>query len=247
MSEQQIEVKTDRWQAEATKLAKEVPHYRNNKPNWHHLVNAAATGPYTEIDDENIDDVIAFLRARVEPEHDHDAPMLPEAPASWNLTYYIHGRREQITLRGMTYAQIAIQAKAARAWISEHADEPYIPNGHGNGAQPKQAEKTFSTPIGSQADGLSDMPEPEYSDIEDDGGLSFKPETLSANVTDGKVFWRVKGERWSKFGITIWPEVLKAANLTNLDPDKQYSLSNFKSAIYINNDKGNPSKVTALV
>lgn len=145
MSEKQIEVKSDRWQAEAAKLATEVPHYRIIKPNWHHLVNAVAKGPYKEITDENLDDVIKFLRDRVQPELDHDAPMLPEAPASWNLTYYVGGRREQITLRGMTYAQIESQAKIARAWIAEHADEPYIPGG--NGTQPQQKQTVAIEPV----------------------------------------------------------------------------------------------------
>lgn len=253
MEEAKMEVKTDKWQAAATKLATEVPYYRIVKPNWHHLVNAVATGPYTEITDDNLDDVLAFLRDRVEPERDHDAPMLPEAPASWNLTYYIKGRREQITLRGMTYAQIATQAKAARAWISEHADEPHIPGGNGQreAAQPKQAKQPSTPPLPD---------EPVYEDIVPAGPehagstttiptsdtLTFKPEILVASVTEGKVYWKVKGGHWSKYGVSIWPEVLDAAQLTDLDPTQQYSLTHFKTAVYINNEKGQPSKVLQL-
>lgn len=243
MAEQLIEARASGWEDAAKKLVREVRHYRIDVPNFHHLLNAAAKGGFTEITDDNLDDVLAFLSSRVESEPDHDAPMLPEAPASWNLTYYVGGRREQITLRGMTYAQIETQAKIARAWISDYADEPLIPNGASNGQQPDK--QPVDLPATESATTTQQPPSsPQQS--QDDNGLSFKPETLVANVLEGKVFWKVKGGRWSKYGVNIWPEVLEAANLNNLDPTQEYSLSNFKSAIYINNDKGQPSKVTAL-
>lgn len=246
MSEQQIPMQSTKWADAVTKLAREVRHYRIDKPNFHHLLNAAAKGGFTEITDDNIDDVLAFLRTRVESEVDHDMPMLPEAPASWNLTYYVDGRREQITLRGMTYAQISRQATAARAWISEHADEPYIPNGHGNGQRddlppPPSDEPVYEDiipPSPEHGESTTIIPGPET--------LTFKPEILVASVTEGKVYWKVKGGRWSKYGVSIWPEVLEAASLTDLDPTQQYNLANFKTAVYINNDKGQPSKVLQL-
>lgn len=261
MSEQRLQIDADpeAWARAIKMLASETPQYRVKSPNVHHVHNAILKLGYTSVTDENIYAVFEALSERKADEN--ETTVLPEAPASWNTTYYKAGFREQITLRGVTYSQIAEQAELARAWIRENADTPYNQNGASNGAQPKQDKQVTVSMEPMGGDYIPNLPdgfsEPEYVDIvetsapvpqqvETTGGLSFKPETLVANVTDGKTYWKVKGGRWSKYGVTIWPEVLEAANLRDLDPTQQYSLTNFKTAIYINNEKGQPSKVLQL-
>ena len=125
-------------------------------PNVHHIHKAILQGGYISVNDKNIDNVFKFLRDRIEPEYDHAAPILPEAPAAWNLTYYMAGRREQITLRGMTYAEIAVQADAARKWIDGHADASLYGNG-----QRESLPQASGAPI-----------EPIYEDIVESATLS---------------------------------------------------------------------------
>lgn len=45
------------------------------------------------------------------------------------------------------------------------------------------------------------------------GALTFAADTLSVKVEEGKTFFKVKGGKFSKFGVTVWPEVLEAAGI----------------------------------
>lgn len=78
--------------------------------------------------------------------------------------------------------------------------------------------------------------------------LSFPAELLVASMHEGKTYWKVKGAQFTRYGVTIWPEVMKAAGFDAdaLDIHQQYSLAGFH-ALYALNDNGQPSKVTALV
>jgi hypothetical protein len=76
--------------------------------------------------------------------------------------------------------------------------------------------------------------------------LTFEAEKLGAEISQGQARWKVFGGRFSKFGVTIWPEILgETFNVDELDPTQVYQLDNYR-ATYVNNDKGNPSKVTRL-
>ena len=61
-------------------------------------------------------------------------------------------------------------------------------------------------------------PEPEYVPV-DDGGYNLPPvqrftaEKLSVRMEDGKFFYKVMGGNFTQYGISVWPEVLQAANL----------------------------------
>ena len=69
-------------------------------------------------------------------------------------------------------------------------------------------------------------------------------ESLVATVNQGKTYWKCRGGQFSKFGITVWPEVLEAANIKNLDSLKIYAMNGWH-AEYILKD-GKAEKVTKL-
>jgi hypothetical protein len=144
MAENQL-AQTGKWIPAANKLATEVSHYRIVKPNFHHIANAIK-GKFDTITDDNLDEVIEFLTNRVTSEPAIEpvtvTSALPEAPASWNLTYYARGRREQITFRGHDDEALMARVARWRDWVDKHADEPFVPNGHGNGTQPQQSAQT---------------------------------------------------------------------------------------------------------
>ncbi len=77
--------------------------------------------------------------------------------------------------------------------------------------------------------------------------LTFKADKLVGSKSEGKVYWKVKGPRFHKYGVTVWPEVLEETgfNLDELNPDDTYDLTDY-TAHYINNDDGNPQKVVKL-
>lgn len=81
-----------------------------------------------------------------------------------------------------------------------------------------------------------------------DDSLSFEAETLVANVADGKIYWKVKGSIYRKYGVTIWPEVLEEAGLdpTKLDPVRPVDLKGWVAYCQLN-DERNPQKVVKLV
>jgi len=76
--------------------------------------------------------------------------------------------------------------------------------------------------------------------------LTFTAEVLVATMVDGKVYRKVKGGKFSRFGVTIWDEVLQDAgfNVAELDPMLQYNLTGYV-ATYVEKE-GKPHKVTKL-
>lgn len=76
---------------------------------------------------------------------------------------------------------------------------------------------------------------------------SFQAESMEATVNKGKAYWKVKGGKFAKFGVTIWPEVLEDAgfNLDELDTDSSYNLSGYVASYSLKED-GKPEKVTKL-
>jgi len=76
---------------------------------------------------------------------------------------------------------------------------------------------------------------------------TFQAQTLGATTDKGKVYWKVYGGRFSKYGVTIWPETLQAAgyDVENLDPAQTYNLAGY-TATYVCKEDGKPSKVVEL-
>ena len=154
-----------------------------------------------------------------------------EAPASLNFTGVTQrGWRIQLTLRDDNEANLLERFKTTTSVL---LDLGITPNGakeepaavaSSNGAPPAVA-----TPTATQGD-------------ED----SFSAETLVASVNEGKAYWKVQGGPFSKFGVTVWPEVLGEAGFDcdQLDPTQTYDLAGH-TATYLRVD-GKPKKVTRL-
>lgn len=75
----------------------------------------------------------------------------------------------------------------------------------------------------------------------------FAAETMTATVDDGKVYWKVKGGVYRKFGIIVWPEVLEDAGFVvdELNPLKQIDLVGW-TAVFSVKENGQPHKVIKL-
>ena len=80
-----------------------------------------------------------------------------------------------------------------------------------------------------------------------DSGLTFQAEELCLTIDSGKEYYKVKGGRFKKFGVTIWPEVLEECGIDpqDVDPRRGMSLKGY-TARYVENDDGKAQKVTAL-
>lgn len=74
---------------------------------------------------------------------------------------------------------------------------------------------------------------------------SFVVDRITATVDDGKAYWRVKGGEFQKFGVIIYPEVLEAAGLGDLNPLKAFDEPGWV-AYYSLKENGQPKKVTRL-
>jgi hypothetical protein len=73
-------------------------------------------------------------------------------------------------------------------------------------------------------------PEPQYQPV-DDGGHdlppvnSFTAEKMIVDMHDGKFFFKVMGGKFTKYGINVWDEVLKAAGI-RFDPSNPSAVPN---------------------
>lgn len=77
---------------------------------------------------------------------------------------------------------------------------------------------------------------------------SFTAESLSATMDKGKTYWKVQGGMFSKFGVTVWPEVLAGAGFETeqMNPAKVYDLTGY-TAVYVLNEEGKAQKVIQLI
>lgn len=76
-------------------------------------------------------------------------------------------------------------------------------------------------------------------------GQQFAVSELTATVSDGKAYWRVKGGQFQKWGVIVYPEVLEAAGLGELNPLQPWSEAGWL-AEYCLKENGKPKKVTRL-
>lgn len=74
---------------------------------------------------------------------------------------------------------------------------------------------------------------------------SFVVSRITATVEDGKAYWRVKGGEFQKWGVIVYPEVLEAAGLGELDPLKVFEEDGMV-AQYCLKENGKPKKVVRL-
>ncbi len=73
-------------------------------------------------------------------------------------------------------------------------------------------------------------------------------ERLSVEMKDGKFYYKVIAKPYTKFGITVWDETLKAAGVVvdHANPQNTPNISGW-NVEYILNDQGKPQKVTRLL
>lgn len=167
-----------------------------------------------------------------------------EAPASWNIKYRIKGFDEMITLRGNSYAEIAPQADKAREWVHQHTAP-----GVSATADAVNTDDNLPTPDPLRADferfaQTDPKPKQQPGDVTE----SFEAEELTVSVTDGQTYTKIKGGQYTKFGVTVWPEVLAQAGINKqLDPAKSpFSLRGY-TAYFNRKEDGKPGKVVKLV
>ena len=154
---------------------------------------------------------------------------LNEAPASLNF-YGVsqNGWNLQFTLRDVD--EMALLTRFAK--FTQHLES--------KGVTPKPVGKQpaeYSTPPGS----------PPVTQNQTASTETFDAETLVATVTDGTVYWKVQGGPFSKYGVSVWPEVLQETGfiLEDMDPGMKYDLTTY-SAHYVRNESGKPKKVVRL-
>lgn len=83
--------------------------------------------------------------------------------------------------------------------------------------------------------------------VQSNGTKTFAASELSISVNDGKPYFKIKGGKFTKYGVIIWPEVLEAAgyDVNALDPMQTYNLNGWQ-AIYSTKEDGKPEKVVEL-
>lgn len=68
---------------------------------------------------------------------------------------------------------------------------------------------------------------------------------LSTVTWQGKTYVKYFGGRWVKFGVNVWPEVLKASGIEASECIEKYRLDGKKIAIAYD-ENGKPKRVTAI-
>lgn len=76
--------------------------------------------------------------------------------------------------------------------------------------------------------------------------LTFPVDQITATVSDGKAYWRVKGGEFQKWGVIVYPEVIEAAGIGELNPLKPFTEAGW-IASYTLKENGKPKKVTRLM
>lgn len=72
---------------------------------------------------------------------------------------------------------------------------------------------------------------------------------LVGNVYKKKAYWKIQGGKYSKHGVTIWPEIYREATggkeLDDLDIMQEYPFEGY-TAHFSLTDEGQPEKITKL-
>ena len=114
------------------------------------------------------------------------------------------------------------------------------------GVQPKAVGRQ---PEGNGSQNTAPPPQKELhtDDVHPDASYTFEAERMVGSTQGDKVYWKVQGGKFSKYGVTVWPEVLEASGFDpeQLDPAIEYDMQGY-TAYYVLNDKGKPDKVVNL-
>lgn len=164
----------------------------------------------------------------------------PEAPFSDSFKWIDKNGFDHISIaRGWTFPALMTSIERATTAILEAGGKSlYATPPAAATANPPPAEPTRQ-PID---DGGNELP-----DVK-----TARAGRLSVEMKDGKYFYKVMdavfmpGEKSTKYGINVWPEVLKAAKLDVSNPAVMPEISGWR-VDYICNEKGYPGKVTRLL
>jgi hypothetical protein len=150
--------------------------------------------------------------------------------ASTNFFWNHNGFNLQTTFRGIVSAEQAEEhlnsITRALGSVNELQGKPRARNGNGE-QQAELPTENVSHPTSE---------------------LYFEAVELVGEMKSGKPYWKVKGGKYTRFGVTIWPEVLEAAEIKpdKLDVAKTYKLDGFTAYYELNEETGNPQKVVNL-
>jgi hypothetical protein len=127
-----------------------------------------------------------------------------EAPASFTICYMQGGYDCMLTLRGVTGTELLAKAEKIVDYLNAHNATPQT-NGNGHG-KPAAAAPAPATP----APATGNPPKPAEKQADDEGEtMTVEVKSMAHCVTDsGKHHVRIKGGKFSKFGVKAWPEVL---------------------------------------
>ena len=167
----------------------------------------------------------------------------PETPVSVNF-YAVDkdGFNYQWTLRDFDEMRLARRVSEFKHWLLDHGVLPKPV-----GQQPQQSQPAAPQPPVSGTTNGTHTPPPATGNKSAGQEQSFAADSLIGSILEGKLYWKVKGGRFSKYGVSIWPEVLKAAgyDVDALDPRQVYGLNGF-TAYYATDENGKATKVTRL-
>lgn len=155
-----------------------------------------------------------------------------EAPSSINFKGKTSkGWETQWTLRDESEAMLLERFRTFASILLENGIEPTGKTTATNGTSPNGAPPAFTAPV-----------------TDTNEQLSFKADELVGSTNNGKIYWRVKGNPFTQYGVVIWGEILDEAGFNSeaLDPQQTYDLTGY-TATYVRNEKGNPKKVVRLI
>jgi len=158
----------------------------------------------------------------------------------------------QTTIRGiLTPEQIHAHIKSALESNAHIISLGGVARGAGRDGNPNASEMPKPTPVDQiitdavNADPMWNQPEAPSATSEPSDD-TFITELLVCNISDGKKFFKIKGGKWSRWGVTAWDEVLTAAGIpVGKLEGKEYKLEGYR-ATFIRKDDGNPKKVIKL-
>ena len=168
---------------------------------------------------------------------------MPEAPASVNMKIVSgKGYDFMFTLRDFDELVLLDRLGTFIKKLESMGMKPANGNGYKAPVQSHLPPQPQAPPPQTVDDFPTEQPGQDQKEYDD-----FTAESLTGTMNNGKVYWKVKGGRWAKFGVTVWQEVLEAAgfNFDELDPAQTYDLTGYTATAML--EDGKPKKVIKLV
>jgi hypothetical protein len=102
-----------------------------------------------------------------------------------------------------------------------------------------KADPMWNPPEANQPSTPSGATEPTQDNV-------FDTSLLVVSINNGKKYFKIKGGNWSKYGVTVWDEVLATAGIPAARLEgKEYNLTGYKATI-VRKPDGKPEKVVRL-